>query len=186
MFKVNDTSARKIEEPVLKLYEGNFDEKTKLNVYENPHAKRIKEIENTIDCLLDIRLELSIKKLLSNVISKFELTSIVDKAKQNTKDEVVKQEIDKMFDEYLITKDNALPSIPSSSDAWEKNSTMLATGVEAKINNEIDAQKLSLKEMEEMSKDDYQDNGSEKGVSMVKTDKHYKGSNAFTEMQKND
>ena len=49
-----------------------------------------------------------------------------------------------MFDEYLITKDNALPSIPSSSDAWEKNSTVLATEVEAKINNEIDAHHLLL------------------------------------------
>ena len=72
-------------------------EKTKLNVYENPHAKRIKEIENTIDCLLDIRLELSIKKLLSNVISKFELTSIVDKAKQNTKDEVPPHQLTPLY-----------------------------------------------------------------------------------------
>lgn len=176
MLKVPDNLARKIEEPVLKLFDGNFGGEPNLKVHENSHAKRIEEIKKTIDCLLDIRLELSIKKLLSDVISRTELITIIDKAKNNAKDDVVKNEIDKVFGEYFINKDNA----------FTKESPVFTPGAMANLDAEIENKRLSLNEMEEIGNKDYEDTASEKGVSLIKTDSHFKGSKPLAEMQKND
>ena len=79
--------------------------------YKNPHQKRILEIENTINTLFDIRLNLSVKKIVSPFIKRSELVKIIDDATKDA-DTFVKAEIDKVFDEYLSPKKDTLLKNP--------------------------------------------------------------------------
>ncbi len=129
--------------------------------HENPHKKRILEIENTIDTLFDIRLNLSVKKIVSPFIKRSELVKIIDDATKDA-DTFVKAEIDKVFDEYLSPKhDVSLNNFVSISNA------------EAKANDKS----LSL---EEMINDAFKDAGREKGSSKSLNNGHFKN----TELQK--
>lgn len=170
---MQDDLARKIEEPVV----------PDLKVYENPHKKRIDEIEKIIDSLLDIRLTLSVKKIISPTIKKNELQKIVSDAKQKNEDEIIKQEIDKIFDEYL-PNDKILPFKTSAKEIWDNNSDVFKPGVEAKLDNTIsnlNSEKLTLEQMGNAS---YVGEGAEKGISKVKRDGHFKSSNNPFEMPK--
>lgn len=129
--------------------------------YKNPHQKRILEIENTINTLFDIRLSLSVKKIVSPFIKRSELVKIIDDATKDA-DTFVKAEIDKVFDEYLSPKhDVSLNNFVSISNA------------EAKANDKS----LSL---EEMINDAFKDAGREKGSSKSLNNGHFKN----TELQK--
>lgn len=129
--------------------------------HENPHQKRILEIENTINTLFDIRLNLSVKKIVSPFIKRSELVKIIDDATKDA-DTFVKAEIDKVFDEYLSPKhDVSLNNFVSISNA------------EAKANDKS----LSL---EEMINDAFKDAGREKGSSKSLNNGHFKN----TELQK--
>lgn len=129
--------------------------------HENPRQKRILEIENTINTLFDIRLNLSVKKIVSPFIKRSELVKIIDDATKDA-DTFVKAEIDKVFDEYLSPKhDVSLNNFVSISNA------------EAKANDKS----LSL---EEMINDAFKDAGREKGSSKSLNNGHFKN----TELQK--
>lgn len=170
---MQDNLARKIEEPVA----------PDLKVYENPHKKRIEEIEKIIDSLLDIRLTLSVKKVMSTTIKKAELQNLVNEAKTKSADDIVKKEIDKLFEEYL-SKDKTIPFKNSRKEIWENNSEVFKPGVEAKIDStikDLKDEKLSLEQMENMA---YAEEGTEKGISKVKRDEHFKNSNNPFEMPK--
>lgn len=132
-----------------------------LVVHENPHQKRILEIENTIDTLFDIRLNLSVKKIVSPFIKRSELVKIIDDATKDA-DTFVKAEIDKVFDEYLSPKHDA-----------SLNNFVSVSNVEAKANDKS----LSL---EEMINDAFKDAGREKGSSKSLNNGHFKN----TELQK--
>ncbi len=132
-----------------------------LVVHENPHKKRILEIENTIDTLFDIRLNLSVKKIVSPFIKRSELVKIIDDATKDV-DTFVKSEIDKVFDEYLSPKHDA-----------SLNNFVSVSNIEAKANDES----LSL---EEMLNDAFKDAGREKGSSKSLNNGHFKN----TELQK--
>lgn len=132
-----------------------------LVVHENPHKKRILEIENTIDTLFDIRLNLSVKKIVSPFIKRSELVKIIDDATKDA-DTFVKAEIDKVFDEYLSPKHDA-----------SLNNFVSVSNVEAKANDKS----LSL---EEMINDAFKDAGREKGSSKSLNNGHFKN----TELQK--
>lgn len=132
-----------------------------LVVHENPHQKRIIEIENTINTLFDIRLSLSVKKIVSPFIKKGELVKIIDDATKDA-DAFVKAEIDKVFDEYLSPKHDA-----------SLNNFVSVSNVEAKANDKS----LSL---EEMINDAFKDAGGEKGSSKSLNNGHFKN----TELQK--
>lgn len=131
-----------------------------LVVHENPHQKRILEIENTINTLFDIRLSLSVKKIVSPFIKKSELVKMIDDATKDA-DTFVKAEIDKVFDEYLapnVQRDNDIVSVSNA---------------ETKANDKS----LSL---EEMINDAFKDAGREKGSSKTLNNGHFKN----TELQK--
>ncbi len=132
-----------------------------LVVHENPHQKRILEIENTIDTLFDIRLNLSVKKIVSPFIKRSELVKIIDDATKDA-NTFVKAEIDKVFDEYLSPKHDA-----------SLNNFVSVSNVEAKANDKS----LSL---EEMINDAFKDAGREKGSSKSLNNGHFKN----TELQK--
>lgn len=132
-----------------------------LVVHENPHKKRILEIENTIDTLFDIRLNLSVKKIVSPFIKRSELVKIIDDATKDA-DTFVKAEIDKVFDEYLSPKHDA-----------SLNNFVSVSNVEAKANDKS----LSL---EEMINDAFKDAGREKGSSKSLNNGYFKN----TELQK--
>lgn len=88
--------------------------------HENPHQKRILEIENTINTLFDIRLSLSVKKIVSPFIKRSELVKIIDDVTKDA-DTFVKAEIDKVFDEYLSPKKDTLLKnpMPNKKDIWD-------------------------------------------------------------------
>lgn len=132
-----------------------------LVVHENPHQKRILEIENTINTLFDIRLSLSVKKIVSPFIKRSELVKMIDDATKDA-DVFVKAEIDKVFDEYLSPKHDA-----------SLNNFVSVSNVEAKANDKS----LSL---EEMINDAFKDAGREKGSSKSLNNGHFKN----TELQK--
>lgn len=132
-----------------------------LVVHENPHQKRILEIENTINALFDIRLSLSVKKIVSPFIKRSELVKMIDDATKDA-DTFVKAEIDKVFDEYLSPKHDA-----------SLNNFVSVSNVEAKANDKS----LSL---EEMLNDAFKDAGGEKGSSKSLNNGHFKN----TELQK--
>lgn len=142
-----------------------------LMVYENPHKKRILEIENTINTLFGIRLSLSNKMIVSPFIKKSELVKIIDEATKHV-DYVVKMEIDKVFDEYLSPKKETLLKnpMPNTKDIWNNvqhdNDIVSVLNVEAKANDKY----LSLKEMLDM----YKDEGKEKGSSKSLNNGHFK------------
>lgn len=126
-----------------------------LVVHENPHQKRILEIENTINTLFDIRLSLSVKKIVSPFIKKDELVKMIDDATKSV-DDIVKKEIDNVFDEYLSPKkDNNSVSLLNAED------------------------KVSLS-LEEMIGEAFKDAGREKGSSKSLNNGHFKN----TELQK--
>ena len=131
--------------------------------YKNPHQKRILEIENTINTLFDIRLNLSVKKIVSPFIKRSELVKIIDDATKDA-DTFVKAEIDKVFDEYLSPKKDTLLKnpMPNKKDIWDNvqrdNDIISISNAEAKANDKS----LSL---EEMINDAFKDAGREKGSS---------------------
>lgn len=146
--------------------------------YENPHQKRILEIENNINTLFDIRLSLSVKKIVSPFIKRSELEKIIDDATKDA-DTFVKAEIDKVFDEYLSPKKETLfkNPIPNKKDIWNNaqrdNDIISISNAEAKANDKS----LSL---EEMINDAFKDAGREKGSSKSLNNGHFKN----TELQK--
>ena len=87
--------------------------------HENPRQKRILEIENTINTLFDIRLSLSVKKIVSPFIKRSELVKIIDDATKDA-DTFVKAEIDKVFDEYLSPKKDTLLKNPMPCNSYRK------------------------------------------------------------------
>lgn len=131
-----------------------------LVVHENPHQKRILEIENTINTLFDIRLSLSVKKIVSPFIKKSELVKMIDDVTKDA-DTFVKAEIDKVFDEYL------------SPNVQRDNDIVSVSNAEAKANDKY----LSL---EEMIGEAFKDAGREKGSSKSLNNGHLKN----TELQK--
>lgn len=135
--------------------------------YKNPHQKRILEIENTINTLFDIRLSLSVKKIVSPFIKRSELVKIIDDATKDA-DTFVKAEIDKVFDEYLS---------PNKKDIW--NSVQLDNDIVSISNAEAKANDKSLS-LEEMINDAFKDAGREKGSSKSLNNGHFKN----TELQK--
>ena len=62
--------------------------------------KRNEVILTTIDTLLDIRLTLTVRKLIDKMIAKLELKKIVDNAKAKLID-IVRKEIDEAFKDYF-------------------------------------------------------------------------------------
>lgn len=62
--------------------------------------KRNETILTTIDTLLDIRLTLTVKKLIEKTIKKLDFKKIIDKAKDKL-DNMVKNEIDAAFKDYF-------------------------------------------------------------------------------------
>lgn len=149
-----------------------------LVVHENPHKKRILEVENTINTLFDIRLSLSVKKIVSTFIKRSELVKIIDDATKDA-DTFVKAEIDKVFDEYLSPKKDTLLKnpMPNAKDIWNNvqrdNDIVSVSNAEAKANDKS----LSL---EEMLNDAFKDAGREKGSSKSLNNGHIKN----TELQK--
>ena len=149
-----------------------------LVVHENPHQKRILEIENTINTLFDIRLSLSVKKIVSPFIERSELVKMIDDATKDA-DVFVKAEIDKVFDEYLSPKKETLLKnpMPNAKDIWNNvqrdNDIVSISNAEAKANDKY----LSL---EEMINDAFKDAGSEKGSSKILRNGPFKN----TELQK--
>lgn len=135
--------------------------------YKNPRQKRILEIENTINTLFDIRLNLSVKKIVSPFIKRSELVKIIDDATKDA-DTFVKAEIDKVFDEYLS---------PNKKDIW--NSVQLDNDIVSISNAEAKANDKSLS-LEEMINDAFKDAGREKGSSKSLNNGHFKN----TELQK--
>ena len=135
--------------------------------YKNPRQKRILEIENTINTLFDIRLSLSVKKIVSPFIKRSELVKIIDDATKDA-DTFVKTEIDKVFDEYLS---------PNKKDIW--NSVQLDNDIVSISNAEAKANDKSLS-LEEMINDAFKDAGREKGSSKSLNNGHFKN----TELQK--
>lgn len=135
--------------------------------YKNPRQKRILEIENTINTLFDIRLSLSVKKIVSPFIKRSELVKIIDDATKDA-DTFVKAEIDKVFDEYLS---------PNKKDIW--NNVQLDNDIVSISNAEAKANDKSLS-LEEMINDAFKDAGREKGSSKSLNNGHFKN----TELQK--
>lgn len=135
--------------------------------YKNPRQKRILEIENTINTLFDIRLSLSVKKIVSPFIKRSELVKIIDDATKDA-DTFVKAEIDKVFDKYLS---------PNKKDIW--NSVQLDNDIVSISNAEAKANDKSLS-LEEMINDAFKDAGREKGSSKSLNNGHFKN----TELQK--
>lgn len=110
-----------------------------------PQIKRSK----LIDALLDIRLTLSMKKLVSDYIKKSELKKILDEEKKSVEDLEVSTAIDDLFKEYF----------------------------EVKVNDVYNNQSLSINQMEDIiDKNIYQDSGKEAGKALVKTDGYHKSS----------
>lgn len=157
---MQDTSARILEESNIRVYDGT--KKPEFKVHVNPHRERINEIESTIDALMDIRLSLGVKKIISPTIKKAELLKIINNTKEKITNNEVKKEIDKVFEEYLPSK-TLKPNIPSAKDIWNNTSQDVSRlGVESKIDEALN--------------DAFEDNAAEKGVSMVKKDRHFKNS----------
>ena len=102
-----------------------------------------------IDALLDIRLTLTNKKLVSDYIKKSEFKKILSDEKHIVQDNYVSLAIDDLFKEYFEIK----PSMTNDNESLSINQ------MENIIDNEI-----------------YQDSGNGKGRSLIKTDGHYKTS----------
>lgn len=114
-------------------------------IIEFPRTKRSK----LIDALLDIRLSLSMKKLVNDYIKKSELKKILYEEKKTVEDSEVSNAIDDLFKEYFPVKTSV-------------------------VNNN---QSLSINQMEDMiDKEVYQDSGNGKGRSLIKTDGYHKSS----------
>lgn len=103
-----------------------------------------------INSLMDMRLSLSVKRIISPKIKKKDLKEIIDGAKAKLSDNILEKEIDKVFDEYF--------------DKKEQN--------EPQINNNV----ISLNDMEQMinKESEFKDEG--QGVSFIKKDNHFNSS----------
>lgn len=75
--------------------------------YKNPHQKRILEIENTINTLFDIRLNLSVKKIVSPFIKRSELVKIIEDATKDA-DTLLKQKLIRYLTNTYHLKDTLL------------------------------------------------------------------------------
>lgn len=71
--------------------------------------KRNEVILTTIDTLLDIRLTLTVRKLIDKMIAKLELKKIVDNAKSKLID-LVRKEIDEAFKDYFPVNEESKDS----------------------------------------------------------------------------
>ncbi len=142
--------------------------KPNLMVHVNPHTERIAVIRSTIDALYDIRLNLSLKKIIGPFIKRNELKRMIDDAKAEISNIKVKEEIDKVFEEYLDNKKDIPLSNdvkkPDGKDIGNENKPIVKSEVESKIDSAIN-------EMGNYSQ------GQEKGVSLTKSTKYFKNSN---------
>lgn len=127
-----------------------------IKLQNNTNVLSSDERKKVIDSLLDIRLSLSIKKITKKTISKAELKNIIDDAKQKTESNTVKDEIDKVFDEYFVSK---------KEERTESNEN----------------KSLSIEEMENIvnSKINFKEEGNAiTGNSLVKRDNHFNSSSS--------
>lgn len=77
-----------------------------------------------IDALLDLRLELSIKKITSPKIKKSELKVMIDEVNEKAKDKIVTDSINELFSEYFDNKvlnqnmsyDNEISNVSNLND----------------------------------------------------------------------
>lgn len=107
--------------------------------------KRNNTIEKTIDTLLDIRLTLTVKRLIDKTIDRLKFKEIVDNAKK-TLDEKVKYEIDNTFNEYF--------------------------GKNKSENNKSDNDPISFNEMKESYEQSFKD-GENKGKTLTLNNGHF-------------
>lgn len=93
--------------------------------------KRNEVILTTIDTLLDIRLTLTVRKLIDNIIAKLEFKKIVDNAKTKL-NSLVRNEIDNAFKDYFPVKDSDKESITFNEmqDALNKENNFEDKGEE--------------------------------------------------------
>lgn len=127
-----------------------------IKLQNNTNVLSSDERKKVIDSLLDIRLSLSIKKITKKTISKDELKNIIDDSKQKTESNKVKLEIDKVFDEYFVSK---------KEERTESNEN----------------KSLSIEEMENIvnSKINFKEEGNAiRGTSLVKRDSHFNSSSS--------
>ena len=103
-----------------------------------------------INSLMDMRLSLSVKRIISPKIKKKDLKEIVDGAKAKLSDNILEKEIDKVFDEYFKEKGKNEPQINSNV--------------------------ISLNDMEQMinKESEFKDEG--RGISFAKRDNHFNSS----------
>ncbi len=142
------------------------NESKDFKVHVNPHFEKISLIRQKKDALLSIRLTLGIEKLVGPMIKKSKLLQIINVEKERINDDRVKAELDSVFAEYFPAKQE-LPTVPTAKDVWDKNSPVLNSSVEERINKEL----MSLEEME----DSLNDTGP--GKAKVKSDSHYRSRN---------
>lgn len=90
-------------------------------IKENPNFKSA-----YIDTLYGIKLNLSIKKIISDKISKKEFKSIIDDAEKSL-DKSVKNAIDYFFDEYFESKDRSLSANEMSNIISKEINTKVKT-----------------------------------------------------------
>lgn len=161
---MQDNLARELQEPYVK---------PNLKVHVNPHTERIAVIRSTIDALYDIRLSLSVKKILGPFIKRYEFEQMVEEVKEKVIDQKVKDEIDKALGEYMTSnKNDSVPQdinksiMQSGKDIWDNNKPIAISEVENKIDEAIDGQKS-----EGYSQAD------QRGPSMVKSTRYFKNSN---------
>lgn len=162
---LQDSLARKLDEPYISVYQNS-----NLNIYKSNHSTRISTIKGALEVLYDIHLSLSLKKIIGPFIKRIELKRIVETAEDKIKDVSVKQEIDKVFEEYLPTK-KIIPFMPTKKDIWENNKPIMKKEVENKIEEAIKENELSLKEAQGRVQ------SSDKGTSMVKSTRYFKSGN---------
>ena len=127
-----------------------------IKLQDNTNVLSSDERKKVIDSLLDIRLSLSIKKITKKTISKAELKNIIYDAKQKSESNIVRDEIDKVFDEYFVSRK------------------------EEKIENN-ENKSLSIEEMENIvnSKINYKEEGNAiTGSSLIKKDNHFNSSSS--------
>lgn len=90
--------------------------------------KRNEVILTTIDTLLDIRLTLTVRKLIDKTIAKLEFKKIIDNAKIKHNN-LVRKEIDNAFEDYFpVNKKNV--------DSDKKNESMTFDEMQDSLNKE--------------------------------------------------
>lgn len=92
--------------------------------------KRNEVILTTIDTLLDIRLTLTVRKLIDKMIAKLEFKKIVDNAKTKLSD-LVRREIDDAFKDYFsINKKSKSMTFDEMKDSLNKENNFEDKGEE--------------------------------------------------------